>query len=270
MSREGISPVTISVVLVLLAALSGGIAYWWMGKTPTGDDTVAPVVDDGEESGTAPVASAPVEATEPRERPTLPSLANSDPVLRDWVGRLSKHPSLAQWLVSEDLVRRFVASVDAVARGDSPSGQLEMIQLEGPFQVLDTASGLRVNPATYRRYDLAAEVFTSLDIGASVRLYHDFEPLFEQAHAEIAEPGRSFRQTFAEAIDRILAVRLPTTEPTLERHLLVYHFADPDLEAASPAVKHLLRMGPDNARKVQNRLRFLRSALDLDSADSAS
>jgi hypothetical protein len=268
MSREAISPVTIAIVLVLLAALSGGIAYWWMGKAPTPDTPEAPAPGTETEPSAVPPPSAPVEATEPAERPTPPPLAASDPVLRDWVGRLSKHPALARWLVSEDLVRRFVAAVDSVARGESPSSQLEMVRPEGSFEVVDTARGLQIDPASYQRYDLAAEVFVSLDIGASVRLYHDFEPLFEEAHAEISEPGRSFRQAFAEAIDRILAVQVPEEEPVLERHLLVYHFADPALEDASPAAKHLLRMGPENARKVQNRLRFLRSALDLDESSS--
>jgi hypothetical protein len=46
------------------------------------------------------------------------------------------------------------------------------------------------------------------------------------------------------------------------RALLVYELVDPRLEALSPAQKLLLRMGPANARKVQEKLRELGSALD--------
>ena len=46
-----------------------------------------------------------------------------------------------------------------------------------------------------------------------------------------------------------------------------YHFADPALEALSPAQKQLLRLGPGNARRVQAKLRELAPALGLDVAD---
>lgn len=264
MSREGISPIVIATVLVVLAILSGGIAYWWMGQAPDGS---TPDLVGSTEPGPLAGSEAPaaIEATEPPPKPEIPPLDASDRVLREWVQGLSSHPRLARWLTSEDLVRRFVASVDSVARGESPRGQLEMMQPSEAFQVTERNGRLYIDPSNYERYDLAADVFVSLDIGESVRLFHEFEPLFEEAYAEIAEPGRSFRQTFAEALDQVLAVELPINPPEVEQHLLVYRFADPELEAASPAVKHLLRMGPENAQRVQNRIRFLRSALALDS-----
>ncbi|MCL4837280.1 MAG: DUF3014 domain-containing protein, partial [Thermoanaerobaculia bacterium] len=40
-------------------------------------------------------------------------------------------------------------------------------------------------------------------------------------------------------------------------------FADPELEALPPAAKHLLRLGPDNARRVQEKLRALAAAVPL-------
>ena len=41
----------------------------------------------------------------------------------------------------------------------------------------------------------------------------------------------------------------------------VYGFADPRLEALSPAQKLLLRSGPDNARRVQTQLSAIAAAL---------
>jgi hypothetical protein len=49
----------------------------------------------------------------------LPTLGASDALVRELVEALSSHPTLASWLVSDDLVRWFVV-VD-VARGLSPS-----------------------------------------------------------------------------------------------------------------------------------------------------
>jgi hypothetical protein len=42
--------------------------------------------------------------------------------------------------------------------------------------------------------------------------------------------------------------------------VLTYAFANQDLEQLSGAQRHLVRMGPDNARKIQAKLRKLRVA----------
>ncbi|MCG8456506.1 MAG: DUF3014 domain-containing protein, partial [Holophagales bacterium] len=195
MSREGLSPVWIAAVILVVLVASGFAVYWWMGRTPADP----PLPETGAESGAeAPEPTAgPVEVTEPRERPPLPPLDSSDDLLRGWVAELSNHPRLVRWLASEDLVRRFVAAVDNVARGDSPRAQLEMMEPEEPFQAAEEAGRLYIAPDSFARYDLASDVFSSLDIGASVRLFHDLEPLFEEAYAEIGEPTRTFRQAMA-------------------------------------------------------------------------
>jgi Protein of unknown function (DUF3014) len=263
MTREGTSPVAIAVVIVLMLGASAGIVYWWLGRTDEGTTKVTPQAAGDESEADRP--SQPVVATEPPPRPPLPPLDDSDRVLREWGQPLSTHPEWVRWLASTDLARRFVAAIDNVARGQSPRAQLGPMRPEGSFQVREEGGHLFVDGASYRRYDLAAEVFASVDLGAAVRLYHDLEPLFESAYAEIGEPSRTFQQALARAIDRLLAVQIPEGELEVERHLLVYQYADPELEALPAAAKHLLRMGPENARRVQSKLRFLRSALDLPS-----
>jgi hypothetical protein len=43
----------------------------------------------------------------------------------------------------------------------------------------------------------------------------------------------------------------------LSRDVLTYTFVDSRLENLRPAQKHLLRMGPENVRKIQEKLREL-------------
>jgi hypothetical protein len=47
---------------------------------------------------------------------------------------------------------------------------------------------------------------------------------------------------------------------------VTFQFADPELEALSPAQKHLLRMGPHNMRLVQTKLRAFARAAGLTQA----
>ncbi|HLM44689.1 MAG TPA: DUF3014 domain-containing protein, partial [Myxococcaceae bacterium] len=49
----------------------------------------------------------------------------------------------------------------------------------------------------------------------------------------------------------------------------LYAYADPRLEALGAAEKHLLRMGPENMRKVQTKLTELAGALGLSSPEQA-
>jgi hypothetical protein len=50
----------------------------------------------------------------------------------------------------------------------------------------------------------------------------------------------------------------------------VYAFSDPKLEALGPVEKHLLRMGPRNARLVQAKAREIEGALGLSKASAAA
>ena len=65
------------------------------------------------------------------------TLRTSDAVVRELVSELSANPTLAAWLANEDLIRRFVAAVDNVANGISPTTQLDFMRPEGSFDVIE-------------------------------------------------------------------------------------------------------------------------------------
>jgi len=190
------------------------------------------------------------------------TLNTSDKIVGDLVSQLSANPKLAAWMANEDLVRRFVAAVDNVAAGTSPRQHVDFLRPSKPFQVISRRGGLYVDPASYHRYDLAAEVFASLDTDGVAALYRELQPLIEEAYREISPPGAVFEDRLVAAIDQLLAVRVPTGQIQLEeRTVTTYKYADDALEALSGAQKHFLRMGPDNVAKVQAKLRQIRDAL---------
>ncbi|HYX91299.1 MAG TPA: DUF3014 domain-containing protein, partial [Myxococcaceae bacterium] len=90
------------------------------------------------------------------------------------------------------------------------------------------------------------------------------EPFLARAHQEIVPAGRTIQQTLDEATAELLRVRVPDGDLELVLKGAVYRYADPAFEALSPAQKHLLRMGPENARAVQEKIRELRVGLGLD------
>jgi hypothetical protein len=209
---------------------------------------------------------------EPEPTPTLAeqlsarlsgvTLNTSDQIVGDLVAELSSHPELVAWMANEDLVRRFAAAVENVAAGSSPRRHLDFLRPSRSFRAVEKNGRFYVHPSSYTRYDLPVEVFTSLDTEGTIALYRELRPLADEAYREISPPGAVFEDRLIAAIDHLLAVRPPTAAVELEeRTVTTYEYADDGLAALSDAQRHLLRMGPDNVRQVQAKLRELRDAL---------
>lgn len=215
-----------------------------------------------------PVASASV-APLPQETPRtqaspLPALDQSDPHVREVLGLLSTDAEFQKWLSIEGLIRRFTAAVANIAEGDSPRAVLAFLAPQGSFQVVERNGHTFIAPESFSRYDPVARAFTSLDTQATAEAYKALKPLMDQAFAEIGRPGQRFDETLSRAIQRLLDTPVPEGDlEVVDTPGVNYAYAAPELEQLSAAQKHLLRMGPANARALQAKLRELRGAMGL-------
>jgi hypothetical protein len=203
-----------------------------------------------------PVA-APGEDEIPVEEVDLPGLDESDDFAR---GLASGIPS--SWLMSEELVRRFVAAVDNVAEGYSPRRHFPSIAVQGKFTALEEGGRLVLDPDSYLRYDALADIAAGTDAAHWVRIYRTLQPLCEEAYRDLGYPDREFDDALRRALARLLAVPVVDGDIVLMKQEEAFYFTNPRLEDLSAAGKHLLRMGPKNTRKVQGLLRALEAALD--------
>lgn len=201
--------------------------------------------------------------------PPAVQLSGTDARVRDVLKDLSSDAEFARWLSSEDLARRFAASVNLVAEGQSPRMPLSFMAPAGTFRVTKRHGHTVAAPESHTRYDTVTRVLVSLDVKKAGQVYQELKPLLDAAHAELAPPGRSLDTTLSQAIGRLTRVAVPKTPPELTPKGALFVYADPNLEALSAAEKHLLRMGPENMRKVQAKLTELASALGLPSAEQA-
>ena len=126
---------------------------------------------------------------------------------------------------------------------------------------------LIIEADSYSRYDLAAQVFASLDTEGTVTLYRELKPLIDEAYAEIGPADARFDDRLDRAFDRLLAVPVLEEPARVEQLVVTYAWADDKLEALSGAQRHLLRMGPDNVSLIQGKLGELRAALAALPAD---
>jgi len=209
-----------------------------------------------------PVAETPVQRRP--APPPLPLLDASDPLVRERVSGLTRLPELAHWLVNEGLVRRFVASVDNIAEGQSPLRHIGFMRPTSSFPVLARGDRVFFAPgAGGERYDTITNVFVSIDPDDLARLFLRLKPLVDTAWIELGYPNRDFDEALEAAFSMLLATPILEGPIELVPLPLTQAYADPELEELYPAQKQLLRMGPANQRRVQAKLRELAEALGM-------
>jgi hypothetical protein len=241
---------------MLVLAVGGMVGVLWFASTITGADPEPP--SETRIEMPTPVSIVPV--AQPANLAFIETDV-ADEMVRAVVGELSSHPVLASWLVTDRIAHRFVAAVDAMAGGYSPREDLDILRPHQHFFVRDDdVLGLVIAEGSFRRYDVVTNAFASIDMTGAVELYRELEPLFEQIHQQISWGQDGFEERLREAVDHVLDVNVPEGQLEVERRVLTYAFADPDLEDLSRAQRHLLRMGPANARTVQAKLEQLRAA----------
>ncbi len=202
---------------------------------------------------------APVEAPAPAPAPPpvrLPELNASDGFVLERLRALENGLAMARQLTDGQLVRRFVVLVENLSRGELPQTELPYPApgREMPARAVD--DGLFVmDGRAHARFDRFVEAFAALDADAAVALYRTLSPLFRHAYAEIGYRDVDFDETLRAAIGRILRADPPAGPHQLVKPSVMYLYADAGVENLDQVHKQLIRLGPDNARRVKAKLR---------------
>lgn len=182
----------------------------------------------------------------------LPDLERSDALLREAMTGIS--PGFAEWLNTDQLIRKYVVMANDFSQGLRLEKHLRFVKLEQPFTVEQEFIATK----SYQRYDRLAAAINGLDVSAALAAYKKFRPLLVQVFKEFSYPAEySVEDILTKAAAVMLAAPVIEGNLTVERHAIYYKFADPQLEALSPIHKQMLRMGPENTRIIQNKLRLL-------------
>jgi hypothetical protein len=264
MEKQSLNRVLIAAGLAL--AVAGGGIYWWKNRAPP------PVV----EPPPTEVAVAPAEAEPAIEHPLpesapaegagpLPLLAESDPPLSQELGMLFGVESIAQWLEPQNVARRIVATVDGLPRAHG-SDRLRPVKPVTPTFAVDrrpptsptAEERIFIAENNAQRYTALVTLLESTDPKLIAALYQRWYPLLQQSYEDLGYPGRYFNDRLVLVIDHLLETPSVKGPIELTQPNVLFEYADPQLEALSSGQKLLLRMGPENARRVQAKLKELR------------
>lgn len=246
-------PPFLPLAFLVIIVVAAGAGWLWLRSRGT------------PEAGSSAVADSMAPATE--EPFVLPVLGASDAAVRRLAAAVSSHPKLAAWLATDDLIRRFVTAVVDISRGSSPVPALEVLIPEEPFSVQRSGDRLVMDPRSQRRYDLLAEVFASVDADEAAETYHRLLPLFREAYGEMGVQDGEFEEVLARAIGNLLAVQVPNGPLEVKEATERYVYADERIESLTPAEKHMIRLGPENAGRIQEKIREIAERLDLPPVD---
>jgi hypothetical protein len=203
----------------------------------------------------------------------LPKLPDSDARVTKALIELFGGKNVAAYMHPDGIVRRFVTTVDNLAREQAPPSAWPVLPTGQRF-ITDGQQGqvqtIAANNAA--RYNAVVLLAESVDPAKAAAVYAKLYPLFQQAYEELGYPGRYFNDRLIAVIDHLLQapepkgpveVRLvevkgdvPSTRPWVR-----YEYADPKLESLSSGQKIMVRMGPENERKVKTSLRGLRQQI---------
>ena len=278
-------------LIALILILVGAAAYYYVAVSRSQVEEAPPppvpsvaVVKPEPELVPDPVIVEPVEeeiievAPEPEivdEAKVLPALNESDEFVVESLSGLVGESSVMRFLVSDNVISRVVASVDALTARQVPgqisaarelNGEFLATVNEQPVEVIRNAEGdpipqYLLNPANYQRYEPQVELFEAINTEELMALYENYMPLFQQAYTELGYPDGDFNERLIEVIDSLLAAPEIHEPLRLIKPEAFYLLTNPDLEALPAGQKVLLRMGPDNARRVKVKLQEIRAAL---------
>ncbi|MEO7191980.1 MAG: DUF3014 domain-containing protein [Vicinamibacterales bacterium] len=242
------------IVVGASAVLAGALlTFWWMSR--------AQPVPAAPPSATArDVAAA---SSRPKRQPIdLPSLNESDSLLRSLVGTLSRNPTLARLLATPGLVRGLTLSLVQIGDGRTPVQPLRVLRPTQRLQIEGAGPG-RIDPQTYARWDAAAGALTSVDPAEAAQLYVNIKPLLDEAYIELGSPDGDIDASITRAIRTLAATPAVSEDVILIKRPGYFEYDDPALRALQPVQKQFLLLGADNRKRVIAWLRQFAGKLDL-------
>jgi hypothetical protein len=248
------TPVRIVLALVVLLVAAGVAWRFWPRPDPPPMPSAPPVAQ-------APAKPAgPQFPVEPPEAP-LPKLAESDPALLEALAGVMSQPLVAKLFRAEDMVRRIVATIDNLPREEYAQRLSPLHPVPGQFATRGKEGERVIAPENAKRYEQHLRTFESIEPARLAAIYKRMYPLFQEAYVELGYPNGYFNDRLVEVIDHLLAAPDAPQPTRVDAPKVMYEYADADLEARSSGHKAMMRIGPENAKRVKARLAALRAEI---------
>jgi len=256
----------VGIAVGIILAIGGRYA-WRMRTAP------APMVP-ASTAPLPPVAEAPLPppppATPAIQHPVSPP-ADVEPAAASAtldtaaLAALLGQKAVLSFLQTDAFVSRVVTTVDNLARPHAAPRLWPVNPTAGRFSTEIGGDSELIATRNAQRYVPFVRFIEGIDTPRAVALYRQHYGRFQESYADLGYPRGYFNDRLVEVIDHLLATPEPAAVPRVRltevkgpqpmtQPWLHYEYADPALESLSSGQKILIRMGPDNARRLKAKL----------------
>lgn len=196
--------------------------------------------------------------------PKHPSMEESDAWLQTEITDMLMGAPVIKLMAPKDKISNFVVFIDNAAKGNVVNTFSPLVEPEGKFMakpVEGQGYGYILDPKSYERYNPYAELISNMSVEQGIKMFELLQPLISESYQELGYDDDGFNRKLVDTIDLLLETPVVEGEIQLVSPAVVFKFADPALEELLPIQKLLLRMGPNNQRKVQTALKAFREGL---------
>jgi hypothetical protein len=248
----------VAAAVVVVAGAVGFYFHSHRAPPPTVPTAPAPVTGEAAPSVAHPLpeASPGAAAAAP-----LPALNDSDTPLLESLAQLTGAAAVKDYLQPENLVRHLVVTIDNLPRQKVAVEKRPTSAVPGTFAATGDELHATLDKRNFDRYQPMVAVIHDLDMQKLAAVYVHFYPLFQQSYQDLGYPNGYFNDRLVQVIDVMLATPQPAGAVELVRPNVMYTFADPALESRPAGQKLLIRMGPENAAVIKEKLTQLRAII---------
>lgn len=205
-----------------------------------------------------PVESTPAPGA--AAEPPLPGLATSDEEVRASLQDVLP-PPVQPALGADELIRRLAAMASSFARGKVLRDKLALPGAKGTLRVEERGDRIYLSVENTSRYDALVDTVASLDVDALARWFRRYEPLMQQAWAELGDGEGDVRGAILQGLDVLIAAPDLQGDIELVQPSVFYRYADPAIEALPDSQKLMIRIGQGNREVLRRKAERLRDAL---------
>jgi len=253
---------------LLLLGLAGLGIYIWM-QGPTYQPPLKQTLNAPPDEVTAPAPPAEAKAEpaikypvpEQESKKPLPPLARSDAAMLGGLAQVFGKSAVRQFFHPQEVARRLVATIDNLPRKVVSAQLMPTKSPGGTLRTERDGDKLVLSEANYSRYTPFIALAEKVDAKTFMTVYTHFYPLLQQAYREQGYPKGYFNDRLVQVIDHLLQAPEVDGPIVLVQPHVFYKFAEPELESLSAGHKLMLRIGVDNAARVQQKLREIRREL---------
>jgi hypothetical protein len=194
-------------------------------------------------------------------QPPLPALTESDSFVSDAINALLANEALMQIVITEKLIQNIVTTIDNLPSNTLPSKIMPIHTAAGSFIISGSGKNRVISADNAERYLPYMNMVDAIDAKQLVQLYMRLYPLLQQAYEELGYPDKYFNDRLIFVIDNLLAAPDIAEPVKLVQPLVVYKFAEADLEARNIGQRIMMRIGSKNEAKLKEKLTEIKQEL---------